>query len=170
MERGSRAPRCEDVKNSIEIYCTFPERAGISKGSNPRLFHQYFLLLVLVSHAALSNGDIGTAAQYGAPFSPTACHGSDEAQFQSNEVFGSAGEAIWDNGEACGRLYSVQCISATDPNTCIPGQIIHVKIVDRALTSVSRPSREDAALVLSTSAFGMIANSSVTFINIQFIP
>ncbi|XP_059461765.1 EG45-like domain containing protein 2 [Corylus avellana] len=142
---------------------------GISKRSiNPQLFH--LLLLVLVNLAALSNADIGTAAQYDAPFSPTVCHGSDEAQFPSSELFGSAGEEIWDNGEACGRLYSVQCISASDPTTCIPDRIIHVKIVDRALTSASRPSREDVTIVLSTGAFGMIADASATFINIQFIP
>ncbi|XP_059460936.1 EG45-like domain containing protein isoform X2 [Corylus avellana] len=140
--------------------------AGISKGSTPQLFSLCLCLLLL---ARLSCADIGTASQYTDPYLPTACHGSNEAQFQSSELFGSAGEAIWDNGEACGRLYSVQCISASDPNTCIPDQIIHVRIVDRSLTSVSRPSREDAALVLSTTAFGIIANSSATFITIQFI-
>ena len=101
-------------------------------------------------------------------YTATACYGNDVSQFPSSNLFASAGEGIWDNGAACGRQYLVRCISAAQPRTCKPGQTIQIKIVDRALTSVSRPSRNGATMVLSTTAFGMIANPSASFINIEF--
>jgi hypothetical protein len=99
----------------------------------------------------------------------TACYGSDVSQFPSSNLFAAAGEGIWDNGAACGRQYLVRCISARVPRTCIPGQTIQVKIVDRALTSVSRPSRADTTMVLSTTAFGTIAKPSAPFVNVEFL-
>ncbi|KAL6208167.1 hypothetical protein ACLB2K_019118 [Fragaria x ananassa] len=125
-------------------------------------------LLLFVVLAALfrsSQADVGTAAQYRPPYLPTSCFGSDASQFPSSNLFGSAGEGIWDNGAACGRQYLVRCISAAVPKTCIPGKTIQIKIVDRALSSVSRPSRNDATMVLSTTAFAAIANSSASFVN-----
>ncbi|XP_004291491.1 PREDICTED: EG45-like domain containing protein [Fragaria vesca subsp. vesca] len=128
-------------------------------------------LLLFVVLAALfrsSQADVGTAAQYRPPYLPTSCYGSDASQFPSSNLFGSAGEGIWDNGAACGRQYLVRCISAAVPKTCIPGKTIQIKIVDRALSSVSRPSRNDATMVLSTTAFAAIANSSASFVNVEF--
>lgn len=98
----------------------------------------------------------------------TACHGSDPSQFPSSNLFGAAGDGIWDNGAACGRQYLVRCISASVAGTCIPSQTIQVRILDRAATSVSRPSRQGATIVLSTTAFGSIANPSATSINVEF--
>jgi hypothetical protein len=62
----------------------------------------------------------------------------------------------------------VRCISAAVPGTCIAGQTIQIRIVDRALDSVSRPSRDGTSMVLSTTAFGTIANPSAASINIEF--
>uniref|UniRef100_A0A7N2QYQ4 Expansin-like EG45 domain-containing protein n=2 Tax=Quercus lobata TaxID=97700 RepID=A0A7N2QYQ4_QUELO len=132
-----------------------------------QLFFQS-LVVILAALFFLSHADVGTAAQYKTPYLPTACYGNDASQFPSNNLFASAGEGIWDNGAACGRQYLVRCISAAHPRTCKPGQTIQIKIVDRALTSVSRPSRNGATMVLSTTAFGMIANPSASFINIEF--
>jgi hypothetical protein len=101
-------------------------------------------------------------------YTATACYGSDAAQFPSSNLFGAAGEGIWDNGAACGRQYLVRCISARVPRTCIPGQTIQIRIVDRALDSVSRPSRLGTSIVLSTTAFGTIAHASAASINIEF--
>ncbi|RVW53933.1 hypothetical protein CK203_072931 [Vitis vinifera] len=98
----------------------------------------------------------------------TACYGNDVSEFPSSNFFASAGEGIWDNGAACGRQYLVRCISAVVPMTCIAGQTIQIKIVDRAVTSVSRPSRNGATMVLSTTAFGAVANASASSINIEF--
>ncbi|KAK4600836.1 hypothetical protein RGQ29_010444 [Quercus rubra] len=132
-----------------------------------QLFFQS-LFVILAALFYLSHADVGTAAQYKTPYLPTACYGNDASQFPSSNLFASAGEGIWDNGAACGRQYLVRCISAAQPRTCKPGQTIQIKIVDRALTSVSRPSRNGATMVLSTTAFGMIANPSASFINIEF--
>lgn len=124
-------------------------------------------LALLASFAA---ADVGTAATYRPPYLPTACFGSDQDQFPSSNLFATAGEQIWDNGAACGRQYLVRCISARVPRTCIPGQIIQVRIVDRTLTSVSRPSRADTSITLSTTAYGMIADrSKANFINVEFL-
>ncbi|XP_059461767.1 EG45-like domain containing protein [Corylus avellana] len=129
--------------------------------------HRLFLfLLVQILH--VSYADVGTASHYRPPYLPTACYGSDAAQFPSSNLFGAAGEGIWDNGAACGRQYMVRCISAAVPGTCIVGQTIQIRIVDRALDSVSRPSRDGTSMVLSTTAFGTIANPSAASINIEF--
>lgn len=98
----------------------------------------------------------------------TTCFGRDASQFPSSNMFAAAGEGIWDNGAACGRQYQVRCISAAAPRTCVPGQTIQIKIVDRAQSSVSRPSLGGTSMVLSVTAFQAIANVSASFINIEF--
>ncbi|KAK4277141.1 hypothetical protein QN277_015183 [Acacia crassicarpa] len=128
------------------------------------LFLCHCLLLFIHS----SDADVGTAAHYGPPFLPTACFGEEASEFPSSNMFGSAGEGIWDNGAACGRQYEVRCISAAAPRTCIAGQTIQIKIVDRALSSRSRPSSDATSMVLSATAFSAIANSSASLINIEF--
>ncbi|KAL5074292.1 hypothetical protein RYX36_013276 [Vicia faba] len=129
-----------------------------------------FLMIILFSSLFIhfSQADVGTASHYGPPFLPTECFGGGASQFPSTNMFGSAGEGIWDNGAACGRLYEVRCISAAVPRTCIPGQTVLIKIVDRARSSVSRPSKDDTSMVLSTTAFEVIANVSSPLINIEF--
>ncbi|XP_031407533.1 EG45-like domain containing protein isoform X4 [Punica granatum] len=136
----------------------------------PMAVSQILLRLLIISTAltSLSYGDVGTAARYSPPYTPTACYGNDPSQFPSSNLFGAAGDGIWDNGAACGRQYLVRCISATVAGTCNPSQTIQVRIVDRAATSGSRPSREGATIVLSTTAFGSIANPSATSINVEF--
>ncbi|KAL7164331.1 hypothetical protein ACSBR2_040277 [Camellia fascicularis] len=127
-----------------------------------------FFLLFFTHLSHLSLADVGTTASYAPPYIPTACSGNDGSQFPSSNLFAAAGEGIWDNGAACGRQYLVRCISAAAPNSCNPSQTIQVKIVDRAQTSASRPSRGGTTMVLSTTAFGAIANGSPPSINIEF--
>ncbi|KAH7574168.1 hypothetical protein JRO89_XS03G0261300 [Xanthoceras sorbifolium] len=134
----------------------------------PSVVFQWLPLFLLTSLFGLSSGDVGTASRYGPPYLPTACYGNNQAQFPSSNLFGAASEGIWDNGAACGRQYLVRCISAAVPGTCVPGQTIQIQIVDHAETSVSRPSRNGDTIVLSTTAFGTIANPSATFINIEY--
>ncbi|XP_030955920.1 putative EG45-like domain containing protein 1 [Quercus lobata] len=129
-------------------------------------FQSLIVILAVLFH--LSHADVGTAARYRTPYLPTACYGNDAGQFPSSNLFASAGEGIWDNGAACGRQYLVRCISAAQPRTCIPGETIQIKIVDRALSSVSRPSQPGATMVLSKTAFGMIAKPTAPAINIEF--
>ncbi|KAK7330164.1 hypothetical protein VNO77_24350 [Canavalia gladiata] len=130
--------------------------------------HLYFFLINVVVMLHLSNADVGTAARYSPPYLPSGCYGSDATQFPSSNLFAAAGDGIWDNGAACGREYMVRCISAEQPRTCIPDQSIQIKIVDYAASSVSPPSDTDTTIVLSDTAFGTIANTSATLINIEF--
>ncbi|XP_057466880.1 EG45-like domain containing protein [Actinidia eriantha] len=131
--------------------------------------HQLLLpWLFLLFSFHFSQADVGTAATYTPPYIPTACYGNLASQFPSSNLFAAAGEGIWDNGAACGRQYLIKCISVAAPSTCILDQTIQVKIVDRAQTSASRPSRGGTTVVLSTTAFGSIVNGSPATINIEF--
>ncbi|XP_059638048.1 EG45-like domain containing protein [Cornus florida] len=125
-----------------------------------------FIFIVTVLFNSSCHGDVGTTAQYSPPYLPTACYGNDPSQFPSSNLFGAAGEGIWDNGASCGRQYLVRCISATQPRTCFADQTIQIKIVDYAPTQPS--STSTTTMVLSQTAFGTIANSSAHFINIEF--
>lgn len=98
----------------------------------------------------------------------TACYGNDPSQFPSSNLFAAVGDGIWDNGAACGRQYLVKCISAAEPGTCVPDQVIQVRIVDFAATAVSPPSYDGTTMVLSDTAFGTIANSTALSVNIEF--
>ncbi|XP_022882261.1 EG45-like domain containing protein [Olea europaea var. sylvestris] len=122
----------------------------------------FFVCICNFSHA-----DVGTASFYNPPYTPTACYGNDFSQFPSSNLFAAAGEGIWDNGASCGRQYLVRCISAAVPRTCIPGETIQVKIVDRAQTSVSRPTRGGVTMVLSNTAFRTIGRPPATSMNIE---
>ncbi|KAK1434706.1 hypothetical protein QVD17_00455 [Tagetes erecta] len=126
----------------------------------------FFLCLLTIFRPA--HGEVGTSAQYSPPFLPTACYGNDPSQFPSSNLFAAVGDGIWDNGAACGRQYLVKCISAAEPGTCVPDQVIQVKIVDFAVTAASRPSYDGTTMVLSDTAFGTIANSSALSVNIEF--
>ncbi|GER46907.1 EG45-like domain containing protein [Striga asiatica] len=126
------------------------------------------VVLVLGPQFPICNADIGSASRYSPPYTPTACYGEDPGQFPTNRLFAAAREDIWNNGAACGRQYMVQCISSELPPACVPNQTIQVRIVDRALTSVSRPVQEGATLVLSSVAFAAIADPRIPFVNIQF--
>ncbi|XP_038711582.1 EG45-like domain containing protein [Tripterygium wilfordii] len=128
-----------------------------------------FLHLLLLSVTfSCSYADVGTAAQYNPPYLPTACFGSEESQFPTNDLFAAAGEGIWDNGASCGRQYLVRCISASNPTTCFPEQTIQIRIVDRAETASSRPTRAGATIVLSNAAYSAIADPSAATVNIEF--
>ncbi|KAJ1392367.1 RlpA-like protein, double-psi beta-barrel domain [Sesbania bispinosa] len=137
---------------------------------SPTFHSSSFFIVFLVLHiiSSLSNADVGTAARYSPPYLPSECYGSEATQFPSSNLFAAAGDGIWDNGAACGRQYLVRCISAEQPRTCIPDQSIQIKIVDYASSAVSPASATGTTIVLSDKAFGTIANTSATLINIEF--
>ncbi|KAI3825458.1 hypothetical protein L1987_06947 [Smallanthus sonchifolius] len=127
-----------------------------------------WLLFFLISlFLDVIRSEVGTASMYSPPYTPSACYGNDASQFPSSNLFAAAGEGIWDNGAACGRQYLVKCISAAIPRTCVPGQTIEVRIIDRAQSSVSRATRPGTTMVLSDTAFATIANQ-IASINIEF--
>ncbi|XP_059635046.1 EG45-like domain containing protein [Cornus florida] len=127
-----------------------------------------FIFFIISQLLNTSHGDVGTTARYSPPYLPTACYGNDPSQFPSSNLFAAAGDGIWDNGAACGRQYLVRCISASQPGTCVPDKTIQIRIVDYALSSPSPPSARPTTMLLSETAFGTIANSSVPLINIEF--
>ncbi|KAF8035916.1 hypothetical protein BT93_C1825 [Corymbia citriodora subsp. variegata] len=141
-----------------------------SRAMNPSCIRTPLLLVLLLvtTQPHLSRADVGTAAHYSPPYTPTACFGNDPAQFPSSNLFAAAGEGIWDDGASCRRQYLVRCISASISGTCIPSQTIQVRIVDRVLSSTSRPSSNGATIVLSTTAFGTIAKSSAAAVNVEY--
>nr|GLL27204.1 EG45-like domain containing protein [Ipomoea trifida] len=112
--------------------------------------------------------DVGTAAHYSPPYSPTTCFGSDPTQFPSSNLFAAAGDGIWDNGASCGRQYLVGCISSITPGACVKNQTIQIKIVDYAPGVMSTPSSSGTTIVLSDEAFGLIADALADSINIEF--
>ncbi|KAL6585535.1 hypothetical protein OROMI_002179 [Orobanche minor] len=136
----------------------------MSKKSN----HLIFLTLLFLHLSSLLHAEVGTAATYNPPYTPTKCSGVDPTQFPSNNLFAGAGDGIWDNGASCGRQYLVRCISAATPNTCILDQTIQVKIVDYAPNATSKPSVSGTTMVLSVTALDTIAVSSPASINIEF--
>eukprot|EP01018_Ginkgo_biloba_P010303 Gb_36587 [translate_table: standard] len=111
--------------------------------------------------------DVGTATYYSPPYVPSYCYGSDQGQFPAGNLFAAASDAIWDNGAACGRQYSVRCLSGTNQTDDSPckldaDQSIVVKIVDYC-SSDCRGSLE-----LSSDAFGDIASPEAGIINIEY--
>ncbi|KAH7572350.1 hypothetical protein JRO89_XS04G0241600 [Xanthoceras sorbifolium] len=147
-------------------FCAKMVRIQPSLPNRPLLLLFFFLFVSQLCNTSLA--DVGTAAQYSPPYLPTACDGSNPAQFPSSNLFGAAGDGIWDNGASCGRQYLVRCISASSPGTCKPDETIQIKIVDYALTSQSQPSVDATTIVLSSTAFATIADSSAASINIEF--
>ncbi|KAI6681465.1 hypothetical protein NL676_035346 [Syzygium grande] len=115
------------------------------------------------------DADVSTVGHYDPPYTPTACFGDDPLQFPSSFLFTAAGEGIWDNGAACGRQYWVRCISADRPKTCNRAQLAQVRIVDWAVSAVSRSSLDRATIVLSKTAFEAIANPSASSVNVKFV-
>ena len=150
------------------VPCHKPQQRKMNRHSSELL---KFLVPLLFFLFHTSYGEVGTAALYSPPHSPTACYGSDASQFPSSNLFAAAGDGIWDNGAACGRLYLVSCITTgSTPYACNQNQTIQIKIVGY----ISRPpfahSTYNATMVLSNTAFGTIANSSTgsSYINIEF--
>ncbi|KAG5562750.1 hypothetical protein RHGRI_005469 [Rhododendron griersonianum] len=90
----------------------------------------------------------------------TACYGNDASQFPSSNLFGAAGEGIWGSLWAAIQDHGTLHVQPPLPRTCIPNKTIQIRIVDRAQTSVSKPTRGGTAMVLTTTAFGTIANGS----------
>lgn len=63
----------------------------------------------------------------------------------------------------------MKCGSAAVGGTGIDlAKTIRVVVVDRALTSVSRPTRAGTTLVLSNAAYAALANPGTSSINIDF--
>lgn len=88
----------------------------------------------------------------------SACYGNT----QEGVMIAAAGDAIWNNGAACGKFFTVKC---TGPRNPVPhpctGASVTVKIVDHCPGCPS-------SLDLSKEAFTKIANPVAGVINIDY--
>ncbi|XP_030446110.2 EG45-like domain containing protein [Syzygium oleosum] len=147
-----------------------------------RMCHlQLLILLASVATATAAGAGVhaGTASYYGSPYLPTVCNGDDPSQLPSNGMFAAAGDELWDNGAACGREYTVRCVSLSRsiPGNCTDDDPIRVKIIDwarssksAAAASASKQAGEEggAALVLSERAFKSIAKPFADSIGVEY--
>ena len=80
-------------------------------------------------------------------------------------MIAAASDAFYNDGEACGQMYQVTCLSGTNlgtPMPCLGGSVV-VKIVDHCPPESCR-----ATIDLSQEAFASIADPASGVINISF--
>lgn len=90
----------------------------------------------------------------------SACYGNED----EGVMIAAASDAIWDNGAACGRRYSVTCTGPTNqgvPQPC-KGTSVVVTVVDYC------PAGCQGTIDLSQEAFSIIADPDAGKINIDF--
>ncbi|KAK6927525.1 RlpA-like protein, double-psi beta-barrel domain [Dillenia turbinata] len=116
---------------------------------------------ILCKELSLVHGDVGTAASYTPPYTPTKCYGNQQDQFPPGNLFVAVSDGLWDNGAACGRRYRLRCLSGTN-RPCKDGSI-EVKVVDYCPKNPC-PS----TMLLSSDAFAAISSSNMK-INIEYI-
>lgn len=101
-------------------------------------------------------------------YTATACAGNDFSMFPTTNLFAAAGEGIWENGAACGRQYLVRCFSSNVRKACVTDQTIQVTIVDRAISTVSKPAVAGTTMLLSTTAYKSIVKGAASLVSIEF--
>ncbi|KAI4344361.1 hypothetical protein L6164_011595 [Bauhinia variegata] len=121
---------------------------------------QLVLGLVFVGLFSATSAISGTATYYNV-YVPSACYGYQD----QGTMIAAASDALWDNGAACGRMYSVRCTGPTNqgvPQPCT-GNTVTVKIVDRCPSPGCQ-----ATIDLSQQAFSAIADVNAGKINIEY--
>ncbi|MBA0688442.1 hypothetical protein Goari_006230 [Gossypium aridum] len=112
------------------------------------------MVACLISIASATPG----IATFYTKYVPSACFGN---QYQG-KMIAAAGDALWDNGTVCGKMFTVTC---TGPRNPIPhpctGKSITVKIVDHC-------PRCPSTIYLSQEAFTLIANPVAGIINVDY--
>lgn len=140
--------------------------------TNRRLLAAGALTAVALTAVALTvspaSADLGRAGFYLPPYTPTACNGSDESQFPSNGLFVAVGDAVWDNGAACGRRYQVRCLSGPDQPCIDPSRVIQVVVVDHCPDGCQTQGGP-TVMKLSADAYdSLVKTRSTDWINIEF--
>ncbi|KAF5187003.1 Eg45-like domain containing protein [Thalictrum thalictroides] len=80
-------------------------------------------------------------------------------------MIAAASDVIWNNREACGRMYTVRCTGGTNqvvPQPC-KRRNVTVKIVDYC------PEGCEGTIHLSLEAFAMITDPDAGKINIEYL-
>lgn len=140
-----------------------------------QLFLSFLLPFVVLAIISGADADVGTAAYYRSPYTPTECYRDDPSQLPPGKLFAAAGGDLWNNGAACGRVYAVRCDAGSPsvPSSCGSDGLIQVKIIDNALSANSsaaayKQSVTGATLVLSEEAFFLIAKPFADSVAIEF--
>ncbi|XP_027333536.1 EG45-like domain containing protein [Abrus precatorius] len=116
--------------------------------------------LIIVSLVSVASATAGTATYYDV-YVPSACYGYQD----QGTMIAAAGDSIWANGAACGKMYSIKCTGATNqgvPQPCKGGSVT-VKIVDRCPSPGCQ-----ATIDLSKQAFSQIADLNAGKIKIDY--
>lgn len=82
-------------------------------------------------------------------------------------MIAAASDTLWNNGAACGNMYTVTCTGGTNAGVQQPctGNTVTVKIVDYCPSPGCQ-----ATIDLSQEAFSAIANTDAGKINIEYNP
>jgi hypothetical protein len=89
----------------------------------------------------------------------SACYGNED----KGVMIAAVSEALWENGAACGRMYSVTCTGPTNQGVLQPCRgTVTVKVVDRC------PGCDATNIDLSQEAFSAIGNPNAGKININY--
>ncbi|XP_044470877.1 EG45-like domain containing protein 2 [Mangifera indica] len=113
------------------------------------------LCLTSVAHAAQGN-----AVFYNPPYTPSACY---QNQDHGSMVTGVS-DALWEDGAACGRNYTVRCIGAANeaPHPCHDGASVEVTAVDYCEEICN------GVLNLSQDAFALIADLDAGKVQVEY--
>ncbi|GMP36271.1 hypothetical protein CsSME_00008452 [Camellia sinensis var. sinensis] len=118
------------------------------------------MVCIAASLISVASAIAGTATYYNV-YVPSACYGYQD----QGVMIAAASDALWNNGAACGKMYSVSCTGATNqgvPQPCKSGSVT-VKIVDRCPSPGCQ-----ATIDLSQEAFSAIADTAAGKINIDY--
>ncbi|XP_041020464.1 EG45-like domain containing protein [Juglans microcarpa x Juglans regia] len=115
---------------------------------------------VVASFISVVSATAGTAT-VNTIYVPSACFGYED----QGVMTAAASDALWDNGAACGRMYSVSCTGPTNqgvPQPCTGSQVT-VKIVD-----FCPPPGCQGTLDIAQEAFSQIADPAAGKITIEY--
>ncbi|KAB1201862.1 putative EG45-like domain containing protein 1 [Morella rubra] len=131
-------------------YSTDKKRVAI------KITHALIFLGLVISFISVASAISGIASYYDPSIGVSAC-GTVETG-----LVAAVGDALWNNGAVCGKMYRVTCTGPT--NQCrSTGASVTVKIVEHC------PGCAANRLDLSPQAFSAISDPAIGKINIDFV-
>ncbi|XP_059440102.1 EG45-like domain containing protein [Corylus avellana] len=120
--------------------------------------HAFLCLGLVLTFISVTSAISGTATFY-TVYVPSACYGYED----QGVMIAAVSDALWENGAACGRMYSVTCTGPTNQGVPQPCRgTVTVKVVDRC------PGCDANNIDLSQEAFSAIADPNAGKINIDY--
>ncbi|XP_059440624.1 EG45-like domain containing protein [Corylus avellana] len=121
--------------------------------------HALLCLGLVLSFMSVASAISGTAT-YNTIYVPSACYGYED----QGVMIAAASDDLWDDGAACGRMYTVTCTGPTNQGVPQPCRgTVTAKIVDRCPSPGCQ-----ATLDLSQEAFSAIADPNAGKITIDY--